>query len=82
MRDGGDDIAGTDQRVQLYRINLGHSIQSCVWVVWHMVEEESPSAPLEEDGAAGDEVADHSGLLLASVAGKCRPNLLDLHYYH
>ena len=51
-------------------------------MVWHTVEEESGSAPLEEDGAEGDEVADHSGLLLASVAGKCRPNLLDLHYCH
>jgi len=41
VRDRGDDSAGTDQMV-----NLGHSIQSCIRVVWHTVEEESRSAPL------------------------------------
>ena len=46
------------------------------------VEEESCRTPLEENRAAGDEVADHSGLLLTSVARKCRANFFDLHDCH
>ena len=46
------------------------------------VEEESCRTPLEENRAAGDEVADHSGLLLTSVACKRRANFLDLHDCH
>ena len=42
------------------------------------VQEEGSKAPLEEDGAPGDEVGDGLSLFLASVPRESTPQLLDL----